>query len=175
MRHATTVAKTSGQAKSDEKVFTRAKNTAYRFLAYRPRSRAEIIQKLQDKEFDDATIEAVLADLERLGYVNDRQFAGQWASGRVRLRGFGRRRIERELKKKGIGSEIIKQTLADVCGDQTEIETAKKTVERKLVSMKTLDRETRRRRLAGCLERRGFSFEVIRSVLKNTEAVCNHG
>ncbi len=65
------------------------------------------MQKLQDKEFDQAVIEAVVVYLERLGYINDRQFAEQWAAGRVRLRGFGRRRIEQELRNKGIGRDII--------------------------------------------------------------------
>lgn len=165
MRSAPTVAMTSGQAELEKKALTRAKNTAYRFLTYRPRSRAEIVKKLQDKEFDEAIVEAVLADLERLGYVNDRQFAGQWAAGRIRLRGFGRRRIELELKKKGIDGDIIAGTLRAVCGADAELETAMQAAERKLLSMKALDRDTRRRRLAGFLERKGFSFEVIRAVI----------
>jgi len=155
-------------AELEKKTLTRAKNTAYRFLTYRPRSRAEINRKLQDKEFEDAIIEAVLLDLERLGYVNDQQFAVQWATGRVRLRGFGRRRIEQELKSKGVGLDIIAETLREVSGADADIETAKKTVERKLPSMQALDRETRRRRLAGFLERKGFSFEIIHSVLKGS-------
>lgn len=161
-----------GELKNKE--LTRAKNSAYRYLTYRPRSRAEIVQKLRDREFDEAIIEAALADLERLGYVNDRQFAGQWAASRARLGGFGRRRIEQELKKKGIDREIIKRTLQEVCGDHAEVEIAKKTAERKLASMKALDRETRRRRLAGFLERKGFPFDIIHVVLKDTEAGMNH-
>jgi regulatory protein len=170
MRNAPTVAQTSGQEELNKKILTRARNLAYRFLTYRSRSRAEIEQKLQDKGFDDEIIENVLLGLERLGYVNDRQFAGLWTASAVRLRGFGRRRIEQELKKKGIDRDIIRQTISDNCGDHTEVETAKKSVERKLTSMKNLDRETRRRRLAGFLERKGFSFGIIRSVLKDTEA-----
>jgi regulatory protein len=66
----------------NDKERTRAKNAAYRLLTYRSRSRAEVIQKLKDREFDDAVINSVIADLVRLGYVNDRQFAEQWASVR---------------------------------------------------------------------------------------------
>jgi regulatory protein len=164
-------AKTSGNADSEKKELTRAKNSAYRYLTYRPRSRSEIEQKLQDKGFDDKIIETVLVDLERLGYVNDLQFAGQWAAGRARLRGFGRRRIEMELRQKGIDPEVIKRSLSDVCGGDAEAETAKKAAERKITSMRKLDRDTRRRRLAGFLERKGFSFEIIRGVLKDME-VC---
>jgi regulatory protein len=150
------------------KELTKARNTAYRYLTYRPRSRAEIIQKLHDKEFNEAIIEAVLADLARLGYVNDRQFANQWARSRIRLRGFGRRRIEQELKHKGIDREIIREVFAEVFVDETEIETAKLVAGKKINTMKALDRETRRRRLAGFLERKGFSFEIIGAILRDT-------
>jgi regulatory protein len=152
----------------DSKVITRAKNTAYRFLAQRPRSRAEIVRKLCDKEFDEAIIEAVLDELARLGYVNDRRFASQWSLCRIRLRGFGRRRIEQELKVKGIDKVIINETFADIYGIGTELETATQVAEKKLNTMKALDREVRRRRLCGFLERKGFAYDVIGAVLRET-------
>jgi regulatory protein len=148
---------------------TKAKNAAYRLLTYRPRSRAELAQKLQDRQFPAAVIEAVLDDLVRFGYVNDRQFAEQFASSRIRLRGFGRRRIEVELRNKGIDRQIINEALAGVLDIDAEIDTAKKAAERKLNTMKAADREAKYRRLAGFLERRGFSYDVIRIVLRNTE------
>jgi regulatory protein len=153
----------------NDKEHTRAKNAAYRFLTYRPRSRSEIETKLRDKEFNDAIIEAVLADLARLGYVNDLQFARQWTQSRSRLQGFGRRRIGQELKSKGIGREIIQEVFNEVFSEDTEIETAKRVAGKKLNTMGSLDRETRRRRLAGFLERKGFSFEIIRTVLRDTD------
>jgi len=154
----------------NEKELTRAKNAAYRLLTYRSRSRAEIEAKLHDKEFNDAIIDAVLADLARLGYVNDVQFAREWTRSRIRLRGFGRRRIGQELKNRGIDAEIIREVFVEVFSDETEIETAKHVAEKKLKTMKTLDRVVRRRRLAGFLERKGFSSEIIRDVLKSTES-----
>jgi regulatory protein len=154
----------------EEKALTKARNAAYRLLTYRPRSRAEIEAKLVDKGFNDAVIAAVLADLARFGYVNDLQFARDWTRGRIRLRGFGRLRIGQELKNKGIGREIIRDVFTEVFSGETEIETAEHVAEKKLSTMKTLDRLTRRRRLAGFLERKGFSFEIIRDVLKRTES-----
>jgi len=155
----------------NDKELTRAKNAAYRLLTYRPRSRAEIEAKLHDKEFDDAIIETVLAGLERFGYVNDLQFARDWTRSRIRLQGFGRRRIGQELKNKGIGRELIREVFAEVFSEETEIETAKRVAGKKLNTMgsRSLDRETRRRRLAGFLERKGFSFEIIRDVLNQTD------
>jgi regulatory protein len=153
----------------EEKELTKARNAAYRLLTYRPRSRAELEAKLRDKEFDDAIIGAVLAELARFGYVNDLQFAREWTRSRIRLQGFGRRRIGQELKNKGIGREIIGEVFAEVFSEETEIETAKRVVERRVNTMKSLDRETRKRRLAGFLERKGFNFEIIRTVLRDTD------
>ena len=99
--------------------------------------------------------------------MNDRLFASQLAQSRIRLRGFGRRRIEQELKHKGIDREIIREVFAEVFVDETEIETAKLVAGKKINAMKCLDRETRRRRLAGFLERKGFSFEIIGAVLRD--------
>jgi regulatory protein len=153
----------------DDKEVTRAKNIAYRYLSYRPRSFAEVEKKLRDKEFGDALVDAVLSDLVRLGFINDQRFADQWAQSRIRLRGLGRRRIEQELRNKGVDRETVRRTLKDVLAPDLEIETARKAAERKLATMKTLDREMMRRRLAGFLERKGFSYDVIRNILKDTK------
>jgi len=150
-----------------EKELTRAKNTAYRYLSYRPRSRAEIEAKLRDKEFDESIVTAVLVDLTRLGFVNDEQFARAWARGRIRLRGFGRRRIEQELKAKGVSPEIVRETFTEVFGETNEAETAMQVAEKKLRSMQHVEPEVRMRRLAGLLERKGYAFDVIRGVLNS--------
>ncbi|HET6365519.1 MAG TPA: regulatory protein RecX [Nitrospirota bacterium] len=150
----------------NDKEYTRAKNIAYRYLSYRPRSYAEVEKKLRDQGFGDVIVHAVLSNLIRLGYIDDEKFADQWAQSRVRLRGLGRRRIEQELRAKGVDRETAHRALADVLTADLEIQTARKVAERKLTTMRTLDRETRRRRLAGFLERKGFSFAVIRHILK---------
>jgi len=150
----------------NDKEFTRAKNIAYRYLSYRPRSYTEVEKKLRDQGFGDVIVRAVLSNLIRLGYIDDEKFADQWAQSRVRLRGLGRRRIEQELRAKGVDRETVRRALDDALTADLEIETASRAAERKLTTMRTLDRETRRRRLAGFLERKGFSFAVIRHILK---------
>lgn len=151
----------------DGKEFSRAKDTAYRFLAFRPRSCSEVMGKLRDKGFAVAVSEAVLDHLERLGYVNDRRFAEQWAASRMRLRSFGRRRIEQELRHKGVARETIAEALAGVLSACTELETARKLAEKKLITMKSSERGTIRRRLAELLGRKGFSSDIIGDVLRD--------
>ena len=149
----------------NEKEMTRAKNTAYRYLSYRPRSRVEVEQKLVDKGFSRDITGAVLADLARFGYIDDHVFARQWAGSRIRLRGFGRRRIEQELRGKGVDPEIIRDILRKVFLDSSETEIARREAEKKLKTLTRVHPEARRRRLAGFLERKGFSSEIIHSIV----------
>ena len=149
-----------------ERLLKRGKNTAYRYLTIRPRSRKELADKLQDKEFSDPMIDAVLEHVTRLGYLDDGKFAAQWAASRIRSRGFGRRRLEQELRIKGISSAIIKDTLNTLLEEAPEAETARKEAEKKIRTLTRFEPEVRRRRLAGFLERKGFSSEIIRTILR---------
>jgi regulatory protein len=151
---------------TDDKTIARAKNAAYRLLTYRPRSRAELVEKLRDREFEGCVIDRVLVDLERFGYINDRQFAEQWTASRVRLRGLGRRRVEQELRNKGIDREIIRDVLVETLSLDNEKAVANAVAQRKLLSMKNVEPVACKRRLAGFLERKGFSSEIIRSIIR---------
>ena len=150
----------------DEKEVKRARNSAYRYLTIRPRSRAEVEQKLRDRGFPPEVVSSVIDHLLRLGYLNDEQFARQWAAGRVRSRGFGRRRIEQELRQKGIGRDIIRDTLTALFEDASELDVARREAERKLRTLSRFEPEVRKRRLAGFLERKGFPSEIIRSIVR---------
>lgn len=152
---------------SDDKTRSRARNSAYRYLSIRPRSRAEVERKLQDREFPPDIVRYVIDHLTRLGYLDDGKFSVQWASSRVRLRGFGRRRIEQELRAKGINREIIKETLDGVFEESSEIDTARREAEKKLKGLARFEPEVRRRRLAGHLERKGFPSGVIHTILRS--------
>jgi regulatory protein len=150
----------------EQKELKRAKNTAYRYLTIRSRSRAEILKKLRDKEFSPTMIEAVVEHLLRLGYIDDRKFACQWATSRARLRGYGRHRIEQELRQKGVDREIIREALNEAVPPEDERENARRVAEKKLRTMKRVEPEVRRRRLAGFLERKGFPHEIVWDILR---------
>ena len=150
-----------------DKDLKRAKNTAYRYLTIRPRSRAEVEHKLRDRAFPPDIVSSVIEHLLKLGYLNDDDFARQWAASRVRTRGFGRRRIEQELRSKGIAAHIIRGSLSGLFTEATEAETARKEADKKLRTLARYEPEVRRRRLAGFLERKGFSSGTIRDIVRS--------
>jgi len=155
------------QEESNDQLLKRAKNAAYRYLTIRPRSRFEVEQKLQDRGFPSDIISPVIEHLLNLGYLSDEQFAKQWAASRVRSRGFGRRRIEQEMRTKGVTAKIIRETLAELFADSPEKDIARREAEKKLRTLGRFEPEVRKRRLAGFLERKGFSSGIIRAVLRS--------
>lgn len=150
-----------------DKELKRAKNVAYRHLTVRPRSRYEVEQKLRDREFPPETVSAVIDHLVGLGYLDDRKFAFQWAASRVRTRGFGKRRIEQELRARGLSCEILREALEGVFEEVSELDAARKEAEKKLRTLGRFEPEVRNRRLAGHLERKGFSTGIIWSILRS--------
>jgi regulatory protein len=150
----------------EDKVLTRARSCAYRYLTIRPRSCVEVERKLSDREFPPEIVSSVIDHLSRLGYLNDEQFARQWAASRVRSRGYGRRRLAQELRAKGISPDIIKNTLGDLFEGSAETDIARGEADKKLKALSRFEPEVRRRRLAGFLERKGFTSEIIRTILR---------
>ncbi|PNU18996.1 recombinase RecX [Geothermobacter hydrogeniphilus] len=87
---------------------------ALRLLTRRDHSRAELQRKLLQRGFDAEAVTRVLDRCRQLGYLDDRRYAEQLARS---LAGSGRavgRRLELELKKRGIESSLVEQACAAV-------------------------------------------------------------
>ena len=64
----------------------RCLNAAVHYLGYRPRSEAELRQRLSRRSFDSASIEAVLKLLKEQALVDDVAFAQFWRESRQSFR-----------------------------------------------------------------------------------------
>jgi len=141
----------------------KARDYALRLLTYRERSRCEIGNKLKEKGYDQEIIKTVLTRLENSNLLNDRRFAQNWAISRLK-RKYTSLRIFAELKKKGVEEEIIKQVLREAFSEVDEFDLALGLIHQKNLSLKNRNLQ-QMRRIAGMLQRRGFSFSTIRRVI----------
>lgn len=148
-----------------EEQIRKAKDSAFSLLSYRARSEQEIRQRLHQKEYPDDVIDPVIQDLIRLGLIDDSQFAKDWVESRLRSRPTGKTRLAIELRKKGIHSNVLENALESIDSDD-EVAMALEIATHKNEKMRDEDTSTRRRHLASLLQRRGFSWEIIRTVLE---------
>ena len=98
------------------------------------------------------------------GWLDDRRFAIEMASGPLTRKGYGPRRIRAELERKGVEPDIADEAVTAVfenSGD--ELKAARRVLERR--SKGSGDRAAAGR----YLERRGYSTGVILTILDEIE------
>ena len=98
----------------DHLQYKRARDRALRLLALRGRSRAELRKKLAERDFTKSVIERVLENLVELGYLDDEAFAINRARHLAVNRLYGDRKIEAQLREKGIDREAAKEAIREV-------------------------------------------------------------
>jgi regulatory protein len=142
--------------------FQRCYNAAVRFLGYRPRSEAEIRQRLLHRGFDSDCAEQTIARLKEQGLIDDIAFARFWKDNRQEFSPRSRRLTKLELKRKGLPSDIIEQ----VVGELDDRDTAYRAALNRARRLAAPDYPTFRRRLSEYLARRGFSYTVIAETIQ---------
>jgi regulatory protein len=142
-----------------------AKAAALRFLKIRPRSIAELKEKLEVKGFSSTEIEETLHDLMASGSLDDRAFTKSWINYRL-ARPFGFRRINQELKDKGIEKEIIEQAVAEIKSSYDPEKTVLDLAQRRWQRLPALDPQKKKKRVLDFLLRRGFEADIVIKILK---------
>jgi regulatory protein len=144
---------------------------AYRLLAHRARSRAELGARLRGKGHDAALVEATLNKLSGEGLVDDGAFAAAFVADKRRLSGWGSARIARELDRLGVDADVVRSLLPgadDDDGDAVEYERALAALWRRGPARPPLDRE--RKRAFDFLTRRGYGTAVAYRAVRDWSA-----
>lgn len=142
-----------------------AVDRALNYLSYRPRSREEVRRYLRRKETPSEIIEAALARLDRLDYVNDRAFAGFWIETREQFSPRGARALKNELRMKGVQREVVDELVDDEQDEQRALRAGRKKA-LLLVHTPDMDYATFRNRLGSFLQRRGFGYDVTTRAIR---------
>jgi regulatory protein len=133
-----------------------------RLLAVRPRSRAELSQRLAGWEVGDQQASALLSRLVRAGLLDDAALAEQVSEG-LRRREHGSLRARHDLARLGIDDGDAAGAVAGHA--EADVDIAAALLERRFGGPPPYDTATTRR-AAGLLARRGFSEDAIAGLLR---------
>ncbi len=146
---------------------SRAMDTAAHFLSYRPRSVQEVRRKLEEHDISADVVELALEKLDAMGYLDDHAFAAFWVNERSNSKPLSPKALKYELRQKGIEDPII----AEVVGESApEDEMAYRAAHNRALRLRGSTRIDFRTKISGLLQRRGFSYSVIKSTLRQLEA-----
>lgn len=145
-----------------------ARQIVLRQLTMAPRSRHQLEDKLRAKGCADDVARVVLDRMEQVGLVDDEAYARMLVRSRQETRGLAPRALTQELRRKGVADDVIEDALSEV-DPEDDADRARDLVEKRLRTMRGLDRQVQTRRLAGFLGRKGYdsavAYRVIREAL----------
>jgi regulatory protein len=145
-----------------EKARSRTMQRAVKLLAAKPRSVAELRERLLEKEWTSSEIvEAVLSKLSEYGYLNDERFAFGYASSKVRQKPVGRQRLKRDLQMKKVSKETADEALRLLFQETSEEELIDRAIERRTRLRGLPKTRAEVKSLIDHLMRQGFSYDLI--------------
>ena len=146
-------------------VYKTVRKKAMDLLMRREHAVAELQKKLNARDYDAGIVAEVVEQLANEGLVSDDRFTEAFVRYR-RNSGYGPRRIQSELRERGV-SEKIQSTYLD-SGDPQWFEQAAQVQSKRFGDGLPEDFKERARR-ARFLQYRGFTGEQIREVLDGSE------
>jgi SOS response regulatory protein OraA/RecX len=145
-----------------ERARERTFQSAVKLLAAKPRSIAELRERLLEKQWtDEATVEAVIEKLREYGYLNDERFAFGFASYRVRQKPMGRQRLARDLQVKKVSRETADEALDLVFEETPEEALIDRAIEKRTRLRGRPQTRAEIKSLFDHLLRSGFSYELV--------------
>jgi regulatory protein len=144
----------------------RAIDLAYKAVARRDLTVAELRARLERKHVPPEAIDDAVAELEETGFLDDARYARQFAEDKRELEQWGTERIATDLRRRGIAPQLIDAAVSTHDRD-SELRTALLLLEQRYPNAPRDDRE--RDRAWQMLVRRGYSPEIAYDAIKAWE------
>jgi len=145
-----------------EQIRSRTFQRAAKLLAAKPRSIAELRERLLERQGVTETLVAeVIARLKEYGYLDDERYALSYASLKVKQRPIGRRRLQQELKTKQVPNAIADEALDSVYAETPEEDLIDRAIEKRLRLRGRPKTRLEAKSLFDHLLRQGFAFELV--------------
>ncbi len=143
----------------------KAKEKALRLLSFRAHSKKELENKIK-RTMGEESAYVVAEKMEKLGLINDSEFAKSYAKELSSRKYYSINRIKYKLAEKGIEKSLISEVLCEV--DIDEESNILKFLESKYAGK--LNDEKHRRRAVAALQRLGYSWGQISLALKREQS-----
>jgi regulatory protein len=144
-------------------------NYAVRALGGRAHSTGELREKLRRRAERAEDVDAVLAKLKELGYLDDKRFAESYAAARLENQGLGKMRVLRDLRQRRIAPQLAEQVAEKTYQETDETKLIEDFLKRKYRGKKLGEFLGEDKNLAGAYRRlryAGFSAGASIRVLK---------
>ncbi len=144
-----------------------AKVKLYRYCVYQERCHQEVKEKLSEFGLWGEQAEEIVAHLIQEGFLNEERFAKAYASGKFRLKHWGKLKIVRGLEQRGLSRHCILTGLNEISESEYQ-QTIVQLVEKKTSTTEAANLYTLRDKVAKYVIQKGFEPELVWALLKET-------
>lgn len=148
-------------ASTPDEIRARAFQRAVKLLAAKPRSIAELRERLAERCSSKTVIETVIARLREYGYLDDQRYALGYASSKVKQQPIGRRRLELSLERKKVDRAVAGEALDQVFAETPEEDLLDRALEKRVRLRGRPKTRAEAKSLFDHLLRQGFPFELV--------------
>ena len=138
------------------------------YCAYQERSHQEVKNKLFDYGLYSTQVDEIIAQLITEGFLNEERFAKAFAGGKFRIKKWGRKKIENELKFLGLSKRNIATGLKEIEGPDYR-KTLKNLLKRKSEQSTETNLFKKRDKLASYAIGKGYEPELVWEMIKEVE------
>jgi len=144
----------------------RTMDRAVRLLATKPRSVAELRERLLEKAWTDAEIvDSVIAKLREYNYLDDDQYARDLALSKLRQKPQGRRRLQQRLSQKKVDPATLDTAIKAAYETIPESQLIDTAIEKRIRLKGPPETREDKKKLTEHLLRQGFDYALIRDKL----------
>jgi len=131
----------------------------------RERAHSEVRRKLSSWGVYGDESEGIIAELISSDFLNEERYARAFARGKSRIKGWGRRKIEQQLKSKGVSSYSINMAAEEI-DDHEYIEGLKRLIRKKAPTIKAKSKFEKSQKMLRFLAGRGFTMAEVRTAME---------
>lgn len=137
-----------------------AKQKLERYCIYQERCHLEIERKLREMNMIPAAQEVIILHLLEHDFLNESRFALAFTSGKFKIKKWGKQRISRELKSRGVSDYNIRAAIKTL-DPQLYDETFDILSNKRFNQLTETDRFKKRKKLADYLLYRGWESSMV--------------
>lgn len=137
------------------------------YCSYQDRCYKEVVAKLKALGMYQAAIDHIMQQLVKNNFLNEERFAQSFARGKHKFKGWGKRRIEQELKFREISAYNIRIALKEI--EKDYFSNFYLLAEKKWQNIHEPSLNKKKRKWMDFLLRKGYESHLIFEVLKELE------
>lgn len=136
------------------------------FLKVKMRSKKEIKEYLLKKEIEEVLINTAIEILTKQGYLNDKIYCKSYINDRINLSSDGPYKIKESLKKLGISSDIVEESI-NLFDKDLEVERINKLINKQIKINHNKSEFILKKKLVENLVNLGYSKELVMREVNN--------